>query len=535
MSDEEDQRRICHNCVGEAFLSAHIEQNGGGGQCHYCSDDEEPSITLTELADEIEGAFNRHFIRTSPDPSAFESAMMRDKEIDYDWDQEGEPVLWAIADAANVSEPIAQDVLDILEERHGAVGSDYCGEEEEFSSESHYEEKGADDFEFRMEFDLIETSVKQQTRFFNREAEAFFQRLFADLDGYADRQGAPVVVAAGPDQALKSFYRARAFQDEEELVLALARPYFELGPPPTWVAKAGRMNAQGISVFYGATVAEAALAEIRPPVGSKVLVGRFDLVRAVRLLDIDALQSVFVAGSYFDPDYLSRLELAAFLSRLSERMTMPVMPVMPNDEPKEYLITQMIADFVAQLGDPPIDGMLYRSVQADGDPKNVVLFNHAASVTEWDIPDETEIDPRTFEMDDDGGSVNYTVFERVPPPAEQEEPGGPTDPFEDWDSSPIPSPSGRPFDARERTLSLDPATLQVHHVTGVTIATESYDVTRHRFEDHPRTGLIMRSIREAMAAGSIVAVPSPLTVNSPIISPGASTMRHSSGSARSRT
>ena len=43
------------------------------------------------------------------------------------------------------------------------------------------------------------------------------------------------------------------------------------------------------------------------------------------------------------------------------------MPVMPDDEPKEYLITQMIADFVAQVGEPPIDGMLYRSVQCAGE------------------------------------------------------------------------------------------------------------------------------------------------------------------------
>jgi hypothetical protein len=38
------------------------------------------------------------------------------------------------------------------------------------------------------------------------------------------------------------------------------------------------MNAQGIAVFYGATDASVALAETRPPVGSKVLVGAFEII-----------------------------------------------------------------------------------------------------------------------------------------------------------------------------------------------------------------------------------------------------------------
>jgi RES domain len=48
------------------------------------------------------------------------------------------------------------------------------------------------------------------------------------------------------------------------------------------------MNAQGIAVFYGATDPLVALADVRPPVGSTVAVGRFELIRPVRLLDVEA-------------------------------------------------------------------------------------------------------------------------------------------------------------------------------------------------------------------------------------------------------
>lgn len=381
MSDGDDQKRVCHNCVGESYLSEAIAKNGVIALCDYCNDDEEPTITIFELADEIGGAFDRHYERTSPDPDDFQSAMLRDKEIDYEWWREGEQVVWAIANAASIDEELAKDVLEILEERHAVAGSDYVGEEQEFDSDSYYEEKGADDYEFRTEWNWVERSIKQRTRFFNREADAFLSRLFGNLDNLKDRQGRSVIVEAGPEYEIKSFYRARAFHsgNDDEIIRALKRPDRELGSPPPAFARAGRMNAQGISVFYGASDLATALAEIRPPVGSRVLVGKFDLARPVRLLDVEALRSVYVGGSIFDPAYIGHLELAQFLGRLSERMTMPVMP---DDEPKEYLITQMIADFVAQVGEPPIDGMLYRSVQCAGEHQNVVLFNHAARVAD---------------------------------------------------------------------------------------------------------------------------------------------------------
>lgn len=479
MDDEDNEKRVCHFCIGEDFLSRQVHDSGADAKCSYCDGEEEPTISLNELADEVEGAFERHFERSSPDPSDFESALQRDSEINYEWEREGEPVLWAICGAANVSEQIAQDVLGILKERHATADSDYCGEEDDFSSDSFYEEKGSDDFNFRMEWDAIERSVKERTRFFNREATDFLLRLFANVDTLADRQGRPAVVMAGPGLEISYFFRGRVFHKEEDLVWALMRPDLNLGPPPSNLAKAGRMNAHGISVFYGASDPSAAMAEIRPPVGSRVFVGKFSLLRPVRLLEVEALQSIYVEGSYFDPAYIGHLELAKFLGRLSARMTMPVMP---DDEPTEYLITQMIADFLAQMGKTKIDGMLYRSVQCDGEHKNVVLFNHASRVAEWDIPPGTHIEAQTFEMDDDGGSVNYWVSERVPVSTEPEKQGA--KPFF-WDLLPIAPIGSGSLDARAQTLSLDATSLRIHHIRAVTIQTDEYVVHRHRFDEKP--------------------------------------------------
>jgi hypothetical protein len=116
------------------------------------------------------------------------------------------------------------------------------------------------------------------------------------------------------------------FQSEAKLEDALKQPDIEIGPPPWRSAPAGRMNAQGISVFYGATDSKTALAEVRPPFGSRVVFAQFEIIRSIKLLDVRVLQQIFIAGSIFDPGYLPKLKRAAFLKRLSETISRPVMP-----------------------------------------------------------------------------------------------------------------------------------------------------------------------------------------------------------------
>ncbi len=472
----DDDRNICHNCVGEAYLSKLLETNGKVALCHYCGGAEEKCIPIEELADHIEGAFERHYYRTSDQPDMYESILLRDKEIDYDWDRHGEPVLEAIAEAASIEAQVAQDILDILEERHADWESAQMGEECEFDSDSRYEWKSARDHEFAFEWQAIERSLKSQSRFFNQGAEAFLARLFANLDGRTTRNGHPVVVAAGPDTAHASFFRARVFHKSDDLDDAMMRPDLHMAPPPARFARAGRMNANGISMFYGASDKGVALAEVRPPVGSRALVAEFQIVHPLRLLDVTALQSVYVEGSVFDPDYLEQLSLAKFMGRLSERITTPVMP---EDEPTEYLITQMIADYLARRPEPALDGILFPSVQSPGDHRNVVLFHHASRVRSLDIPEDTELSARQYDTTEDGDEPNYHVWEEVPPAPEKKE--EPDDEF-GFLAFTNPRPLDPNEDVRETTLAVMTNSISAHHVTGVTFATDDFEVSRRRME-----------------------------------------------------
>jgi hypothetical protein len=406
--------------------------------------------------------------------------LIRDRELNYEWYRHGEPVLYAIADTASVDAKVAQAVLDILRERHDDFETAQTGDECEFGEDSHYEAKGIDDREIAAEWQGLERSLKVEARYFNPLAEALLGRLFEGLDGQATRDGHPVIVTAGPNREIKSFFRARTFHRYDEMDDALARPDIHLGPPPATKARAGRMNAHGIAAFYGASDGEVALAEVRPPVGSRAVIGEFELLRDVRLLDVTALQSLYVEGSVFDPDYQRRLELAKFMARLSGRITMPVMP---DDEPTEYLITQMIAAYLARRPAPGLDGILFRSVQQPGEQRNVVLFQHASRVEALDLPNGTELSVQQISTTEDGSEPDYTVFEEVP--LKPETAGSLSDDLGLGEGDRL-----RPYelrfdpdaDGREPYLRVRKDGLQVRHLKGVTFDTDVFGVKRYRSE-----------------------------------------------------
>lgn len=471
-------KRLCHRCVGEKFLRTEIRKRGQYAQCSYCGR-QGKSYSIEEMADAIEGAFDKHFRRTSEQPSAFEQSMLSDKESHYEWERKGEPVVDAIMNAAGVPQEAAEDIQAVLDDRHGDFDAAAMGEETEFCDESHYEEKGPDDRAWREEWDSFERSLRNEARFFNRRAAEHLASVFGGIDKMSTADGRPLVIDAGPGTPLASIYRARVFQSVEKLKTALCHPDLHLGSPPAALAAAGRMNAQGISVFYGCNEAGVAIAEVRPPVGSRVAVARFNIIRPLRLLDLTAFSEVVEPGSIFDSGYAGRLERAEFLRSLSRRITRPVMP---DDEAFEYLATQAIADFLASENDPPIDGVVFPSVQAAGRALNVVLFHKAARVEALDIPEGTEIRASTGHGSDDGWEEDYAVVEETPP---QKPPPEKKDDDAGWLARHLflaRETSAYDYDDRHATLRIDPASVDVHTVERVAFDTKDHPVRRHRWE-----------------------------------------------------
>jgi hypothetical protein len=473
--DRDDQKHICFECAHETYLAQMIEKVGKSEECSYCGQTQ-ACIPIEELADCVETAFHDHYVRTSDQPHSWQQSLLSDRESDYDWERDGQPVLDAIEEAAAIPHEAAEDVLKILDDRHGDFDSAAMGEETEFSYDSYYEEKSASAHGWNEEWRCFEQSLRTEARFFSRSASELLARVFGNIDVLKTKPRHPLVVDAGPNRRLNHLYRARVFQSDEKLEVALCRPDLHLGSPPARLASAGRMNARGISVFYGATNSSVALAEVRPPVGSKIVVAKFGIERPLRLLDLTALNGVRDGGSIFDPSLKGRLERVAFLQSLGRRMTRPVMP---DDEAFDYLATQAITDFLATENEPTLDGIIFDSAQSK-DGRNVVLFHKAARVEEIALPKGTEIKANTGYGTEDGWEIDYGVRESVPKSVEPEPPSEKDDLI-----SFVPhfSPSYSPDeDQRLAALRVDPTTLEVHHVGWVKVNSTRFAVSRHRSE-----------------------------------------------------
>ena len=372
-SKELSDGNICHQCIGDEFLANEVRELGEGLLCRFCSE-VRPALTFDEMADRVHEALKEHYVHTSVDPvEPYEYFLQREGL----WERRGEPVEIVIAEMAGIEEDVARDLTELLSEKHWEFGLERTGEEALYDSEAHYEELDPDDFDFRETWSSFITEIQSHARFFSPYAEEMLESIFGDLESLKTHEGIPSIRLIQPGDPDAFVWRARAAQSRKDLSNILECPVRELGPPPSSLSRAGRMNARGISVFYGAMDEDTCIAEVRPPVGSNVVVGKFEIIRPVRILDIDALAKIYAAGSCFDGTFAERQNRAAFLRNLASELTRPVMP---QDEDSEYLPTQAVAEYLANRVHPRLDGMIFRSTQRGGEGLNLALFNHACGV-----------------------------------------------------------------------------------------------------------------------------------------------------------
>lgn len=237
---EPEDRHLCFECVGEAFLSAEIQKNGRDDVCFYC-EREGKTLSIGEIADRIERAVDQHFYHTPTEPSALEYAMI--KEGDYDWERKGEPLVDIIQEYAHIEPEPAGDIRSVLEARHYDRESIEMGEEGPFDEDAHYAEADVDDAESQAGWLHFEESLKTEARYFSRTAEWTLKDIFEGIAEHQTHDGRPIVVEAGPGTTIDAIYRVRIFQSADKLKNALGRPDKEIGPPPSKPASAGRMNA----------------------------------------------------------------------------------------------------------------------------------------------------------------------------------------------------------------------------------------------------------------------------------------------------
>ena len=401
---------ICHECIGDQYLASEVKGNFAPTKCGYCGKIRE-ALTLEDLAERTHDVVQQHFQLTLDYPSEPDEYM---EEHEGRWERKGDPAKYIIAEITGLDEEVADDVALLLSDQHGGYRVIKKGGEDPYGYDAMYEAREPNDLGFRYTWAELRREIRSRSRFFGAGSEEMLRFIFGDLSTHTAIDDKPVVREISPGDPDASVWRARAALSTDELEAILKSPSRELSSPPSRLAKPGRMNAQGIPVFYGAVNPCTCVSEVRAPVGAHVVVGRFDLLRSVRLLDLDALSSVYANGSYFDPNYSEQEGRAEFFRHLVIEIGRPVMP---QDEALEYLPTQAVAEYLAHKVDPRIDGMIFHSSQTGGDGRNVVLFNHARGVESHDPPEGTSVEvrlPRQGLDDVDDWHGGIMVWETVP-------------------------------------------------------------------------------------------------------------------------
>lgn len=451
-------KRICYDCVGEAFLKKDIKASGKSGKCSYCHKTRK-SLSIEEFADKIDVVFQEFYFKT-PEYDEFAHGY---------FERDGYPVVDKIMETAEVSDVLANDIREVLYGKHYDHDAAEMSEEMEFDEKSYYADKERSAEYWHSQWSIFEHSLKTEARFFNSKMEEYLRSVFKDIGTMATHDGKPIVIDAGPNRELFEVYRGRVFQSDKKMIEALYYPDKELGPPPPHFAKAGRMSSHGISVFYGATNLEIALAEVRPPVGSKVVTAKFSLIRSLRLLDLHALDSLLANGSYFDPDFAFNLDRIVFLRNLSTLMTKPVMP---DDEASEYLPTQAIADFLSMAFDIKFDGIIYKSIQSSELGMNIILFHSASRVENREVQKGTGFS-LNYPSDGEYFEPDYTVIEISP------ESKSNTDEEDLLDNGSLAA--GHSID--NPSMKIDIESIMVHHIQKVKVEAKKHSVRRFNLGD----------------------------------------------------
>jgi hypothetical protein len=359
---------VCWRCIEDEYLKEIIREQGAPVECSLCENDEEKAFTVEDLAKILDPIMREHFAQ-GEDVRKF-------GEDDKDWwEQEGDPLSFHVQEVIGQDLEFEDEIVEALVVIDPADPRD--GEDPFFDDSQNYVPTPVRPYSYYEEWAFVSEDLKHRRRFFSSAAAALFERLFEGVETRKwlnnEKRMDETVVWELPQGS--ELFRARICNSAAFVKNAHKDPFKHVGPPPPDQARAGRMNVEGVVVFYGAMDCETCLAETRPALGNDTAVITLRTTKPLRLLDFARLGESFSRLSYFQPDFTDQCEKGVFLRRLQSLISQPIVP----GRETEYLITQTMAEYLAHVQKKPFDGILFKSVQRSGGT-NIVLFPDVQNV-----------------------------------------------------------------------------------------------------------------------------------------------------------
>lgn len=381
---------VCSACVSNVYLKSRIQSYGAPGTCTICDLEKVDTFTIERLAEILSETVQRYFFiydEKTPDDSDFEGPAAFDLE---------EVIILMLAQDFDFREELISKIVesDLESFRDGGMpffdpSNLYAPKPETFNAS-----------DLTPEWTSVVDELKHRQRFFSVSVKNFFNRIFSDVDNMVALRGRPIKFVKVVREEPAGFVVSRArVVTRAEVPLCEKEPFEQVGPVPKEHARESRMSPAGVVALYTARDRDTAVAETRPAIGDITVSIEMKFTRTVRLLDYKLMESAMTPGwdAFLDYNFEKNLTARNFLVKLHSLISKPV--TVGNES--EYLITQVMSEYLAHVFVPRFDGIVFESSQCAGGA-NFVLFSHNLDSNHADFPVEYV-----------SGSLQFSQIKRV--------------------------------------------------------------------------------------------------------------------------
>lgn len=339
---------ICSSCIGDTYMKNWIEENAQETcECSYCGKNAK-CVSMDSFMDKIMEAVEKRYGQAD--------------EVGAGWDSEDKeytvPVydkynfVWMINDYLQGSDEVQYELENLIDDIIWCERDPYGIPNDKHELYSwHY----------------FSNVVKSSSRyFFEMAGYDRFNELLSPmntLDSIASTVKKLGLIKEMP--VGEKFYRAHSLIKNEKIDYTSER----LGAPPSKKAKANRMSAAGISVFYGTDDIKTAMKEVLQPNTDSFVIAEFSNSQKIKYLDLTGIKNL-TCPSFFDIDKSDIRDKISFLYELDKELVKYI----DSNEHIEYVPTQVFAEYFRTF--EQIDGIKYNSAKGTSGACVVLFFDN---------------------------------------------------------------------------------------------------------------------------------------------------------------
>ncbi len=365
---------VCQECFGNAGLKLRVVQAAGqssSGKCQFHP--RRRGITVSAVASIVDEVARENYHGGVPD--------------DYDEPSGGLELNDLIFELTGPEDDDVAEALkaELIEQ------DDYWppdGEEAFYDEEYVYHRIEIGTAGYGRLWEDFEKHLMYEQRFFSADAFDRLKQIFEGVEKQTDAARNCPVYMIQPKGEQSIFYRARIIHEHSEIDRFREDVAGALGPPPDRKRTAGRLNPSGVTAFYGAFDPDTCVAELRPPVGTRVALSQFTITEAICVLDTTRFAGKPRPSNLYKEGSVRQAAQWNFMRNFMAQISRPVRP---GEEHLDYIPTQAVAEFLAnhlevEVGGKKrkIDAIIYASAQNRGAGKNIAILGDAAVTGELD-------------------------------------------------------------------------------------------------------------------------------------------------------